>query len=295
MNRKTVGKLTVGRRNCALDSNVSIKLTSQQSYGFEGLREKTAVNCVNHLATGWKTKRAELLREQQPALTNRRKDRPMASRPHIPILPLLEGRAGDLRKMRFWSKVDIGAPEQCWDWQASVNESGYGRFKIADGRTVRAHRFALVSNTGQEPDGLIALHSCDRPQCCNPHHLRFGTDADNSRDKMERGRAKGKDQSGFENGNRKLSPDELALIVTRLQEGKSNVQIANEVRTVGQSLVSRIRVGRSWQKETAALGWKTPVAESAVNQNQAILSELARVKVAFQLRTICAVMGVNHD
>jgi len=174
-------------------------------------------------------------------------------------LHLLEGRKGELRAMRFWSKVDMRSPEECWDWQASVNLKGYGRFKIASYVVATAHRVALILSTKSEPAGLHALHSCDRPVCCNPHHLRWGTVRDNSDDKVSRGRQRNGSFEGFANPTCKLSPEHLAAVVEGLKAGLCNTAIA-EGLPVGHALVSRIRRGRSWAKEAAELGW-TPQAK----------------------------------
>src|SRR5690242_17377686 len=98
------------------------------------------------------------------------------------ILPLLEGKIGELRMMRFWSKIDMRGPDECWEWQASTNKNGYGKFKVASYTNATASRVALIGTRQQEPDGLLVLHHCDNPKCCNPSHLYFGTVADNARD-----------------------------------------------------------------------------------------------------------------
>ena len=91
---------------------------------------------------------------------------------------------------RFWSKVDrSGGPDACWPWMAARNEHGYGVMRI-EGRNVRAHRVSLTLAAGKSDPGpsVKVLHSCDNPPCCNPAHLRYGTQGDNIRDAIERGR-----------------------------------------------------------------------------------------------------------
>lgn len=59
---------------------------------------------------------------------------------------------------------------------------------------MRANRVAWILTHGEIPDGLIILHRCDNPPCCNPRHLKPGTQRDNTEDKMRRGR--GRNQAG---------------------------------------------------------------------------------------------------
>lgn len=89
---------------------------------------------------------------------------------------------------RFWSKVNQAGPDDCWEWQASRNHSGYGSFGL--GYTMRgAHRIAYaIANGGELPEGQLVRHKCDNPPCCNPAHLEIGTAKDNTNDMMERGR-----------------------------------------------------------------------------------------------------------
>lgn len=89
---------------------------------------------------------------------------------------------------RFWSHVDRRGPDECWEWMGSRYPAGYGR-SVRDKRVVVAHRRAWELIVGPIPDGLDLLPSCDNPPCVNPAPLRPGTDADNARDKAERGRA----------------------------------------------------------------------------------------------------------
>jgi hypothetical protein len=86
---------------------------------------------------------------------------------------------------RFWAKVVRG--DDCWEWNAGTTKYGYGTFW--DGtKQVGAHVYSFLLHGGVLADGQIVLHSCDHPPCTNPAHLRAGTHADNTADKMARGR-----------------------------------------------------------------------------------------------------------
>ncbi|HEY3499510.1 MAG TPA: HNH endonuclease signature motif containing protein [Polyangiaceae bacterium] len=89
--------------------------------------------------------------------------------------------------IRFWSKVQRGATGECWPFQGVRDHKGYGRFHTKDGGRL-AHRMAWELVHGPPSIGLCAMHTCDNPTCCNPSHLRLGTDAENRADKLTKGR-----------------------------------------------------------------------------------------------------------
>ena len=76
----------------------------------------------------------------------------------------------------------------CWEWKQRRHVKGYGLAHIGR-RCVRAHRYAYEVWCGPIPEGMMVLHSCDNPPCCNPDHLRVGTAKDNAQDAILRGRA----------------------------------------------------------------------------------------------------------
>ncbi len=71
---------------------------------------------------------------------------------------------------RFWSKVGIGAPDECWLWTGSTASKGYGLF-WHKGRSVRVHRLAYELMVGPIPEGLTLDHLCRVRHCVNPKHL----------------------------------------------------------------------------------------------------------------------------
>lgn len=91
---------------------------------------------------------------------------------------------------RFWSKVDVGRPGQCWIWRRSRQRNTYGQI-YRGGRLALSHRTAWELINGPMPDDAKACHTCDNPPCCNPSHIFMGTQADNVRDMVAKGRAAG--------------------------------------------------------------------------------------------------------
>lgn len=80
---------------------------------------------------------------------------------------------------RFWAKVAIATPDECWEWRAGKSH-GYGNFYLGTNiRNARAHRVAYESLVGPIPDGLVLDHLCRNPGCVNPHHLEPVSDREN--------------------------------------------------------------------------------------------------------------------
>lgn len=73
--------------------------------------------------------------------------------------------------------------EVCWPWPSQ----SYGTIRI-DGFIFLAHRLSYEHFKGPIPKGKVVRHTCDFPPCWNPEHLVLGTQAENMRDMVERGR-----------------------------------------------------------------------------------------------------------
>lgn len=91
--------------------------------------------------------------------------------------------------LRLEECVDKTGANGCWEWTEKTQcHGGYGRFSFGRGNLVRAHRLAYALANGPIADELVIRHQCDNPKCCNPSHLIVGTQLENVRDAISRGR-----------------------------------------------------------------------------------------------------------
>jgi hypothetical protein len=142
---------------------------------------------------------------------------------------------------RFWAKISIMKPMECWPWNGIG--SRYGQFYISrKGRTkkIGSHRLAYVLTKRALEPGEVIRHLCDNPLCCNPAHLEPGTQADNVVDKMTKGRQAWGERQGLS----KLTNDQVAAI--RRATGKHR-DIA-VIFGVHQTTISRIKRAATWRQ-----------------------------------------------
>jgi hypothetical protein len=88
---------------------------------------------------------------------------------------------------RFAAKRRIDPTSRCWLWDGCLDRDGYGLFWM-NGRNARAHRAAFELFVRPLRRDELCLHDCDNPRCCNPEHLSAGTQRDNIRDCLRKGR-----------------------------------------------------------------------------------------------------------
>lgn len=112
----------------------------------------------------------------------------------------------------------------------------------------QAHRIAYWLWKGEIPNGLFVLHQCDVPQCINPEHLHLGTQKDNVREMIEKGRNNDepKGKKGSLHNKAKLMEEDIPKIREMKAKGMKNMAIA-KIFNVSDALISQICLGRFWK------------------------------------------------
>lgn len=111
----------------------------------------------------------------------------------------------------FWNRVEKSTPSDCWEWRGCRNSEGYGKV-VYNGRRYSCHALAFFLNLGVWSNETVIRHSCDNPPCCNPLHLLDGTHAENTQDKVNRGRVYVGDRRGEKNSMASLTNEEVKRI-----------------------------------------------------------------------------------
>ena len=141
---------------------------------------------------------------------------------------------------RFWPKVNVRGPDECWEWLGHRNYQGYGRFHL-DGKTRYAHRCAWELHSGQRVTTQCICHTCDNPACCNPAHLFPGSHADNMRDMAMKGNA------GPTSRKTELTAGGVKLIRAMWASGAYIQQEIGDALGVKRDRVNAIANRKSWR------------------------------------------------
>lgn len=157
-------------------------------------------------------------------------------------MPNPTNKALHLNPEYFWSFSE--KVEDCLIWTGHATVQGYGHIKIL-GKMKLAHRHAWeLANGTTIPAKALVLHSCDRPACVNPAHLRLGNHADNTADAIKRGRYVA--LRGKLNGNTIRTESEIRAIRRSREDGETYRSIAKRYGTTPENIFA-ITSRRTWR------------------------------------------------
>ncbi len=186
---------------------------------------------------------------------------------------------------RFWQNVAFTAnPNLCWNWTAAIYsiKKPYGIFYF-NNKGYTASRVAYTFHFKEDPKELCVLHKCDNPKCVNPNHLFLGTNDDNVKDKVSKGRQaknkcwnKGKETNFrlWNNKNCKASKEDFLEMKTLYEQNKMST---NE-------LVKKFKISKqAISKGIKALGVEVPKRYTVLNAEQVLLirEEYKSTKISY--------------
>lgn len=186
--------------------------------------------------------------------------------------------------------ADRSMPEPnsgCSLWLRSVDKDGYG-WAHWSGRTRRAHILAWEGSSGPAPSGLCVCHKCDNPSCVNVDHLWLGTNADNVRDRDDKGRHNF--SRGEEQYVSRLTETDVLAIRASMDTGR-----ALAIRyDVSFQHISDIRSGQAWKHIDCTVSGPTGAARGE-RSGKAKLTEADVLTIRAsrgRLKDVAAVYGI---
>lgn len=134
----------------------------------------------------------------------------------------------------------------CWRWLGFKDQAGYGRIGLVTDkgkRSIQAQRAAWMVYRGPIPQGGHVLHRCDNTECTNPEHLFLGSNLDNIKDRVAKGRSYNGDQRGERNGRAKLTVEQVLAIRADVRASSA---IAKDYG-MSRSMIKYIKAGVFWK------------------------------------------------
>lgn len=153
-------------------------------------------------------------------------------------------------------KIEEGE-NPCWTWIGKGHRTNFDMKNIQEAAFCGIHesvsRFSYMSFKGSIPQGMCVCHTCDRPICVNPAHLKLGTNQDNVDDKMFKGRLA--PHLGTKNPSAKLTD----AAVLEIFKATGTMREIAEDYGVATGTIKDIKKGRTWWHLTGIKRGRKPL------------------------------------
>lgn len=136
---------------------------------------------------------------------------------------------------RLLARVVRNESDGCWIWTGAHTAGGYGELRLGGGPKYVHRLMAALFLPCDEMSGQYVLHLCDQPSCCNPSHLRLGTQKENMADASAKGRL-----------SKKLQPADVIEIRRLRAEGHTQQALADRFG-VTRTTIQQIERRETWQ------------------------------------------------
>lgn len=144
-------------------------------------------------------------------------------------------------KVSFFEQALQSNTDDCIDWPFGKRGDGYGRTYLT-GNDEGAHVYVCRLAHGEKPlDKEEVAHTCGRPICINPKHLRWASGAENQADRI----LHGTHDRGERNVRSKLTDDAVREI-RRLRGVETQLELARRFGVSGP-IISKVQTGKTWR------------------------------------------------
>lgn len=151
---------------------------------------------------------------------------------------------------RLWSRVAINDKTGCWEWtghRSTVHGAKWhGTIATERSNNERVHRVVYEWLVGSIPLGMFVCHHCDNPVCVNPAHLFVGTQRDNMRDMVVKGRSN--KLFGIDCPWSKLTPERIDRARKLHDSGMTMAEIGT-VYGVHKGTIQKALSGETWRTD----------------------------------------------
>ncbi len=137
------------------------------------------------------------------------------------------------------------SPDVCWEYQGFLNQDGYGQYADEQLKTKRAHREMFKYSCEPISSTEVVRHTCDNRACCNPNHLIKGSQKENVRDCIDRGRFP--NRAGEMNGRAVLSKQAVLDIRKVYSSGMWSYGLLSQLFDIPRSTIINIVKHRTWK------------------------------------------------